>query len=64
MLAGLRLAKLLAVTPDYLASGTEGSDDDRGAVRLFLARLDEHEHRLADIERRRRAGNRFGLAFM
>ncbi len=23
-----------------------------GAVRLFLARLDEHEHRLADIERR------------
>ncbi len=28
---GLRIAKLLAVSPDYLATGTEGSDDERTA---------------------------------
>ncbi len=52
LVAGLRLAKLLGVSPDYLATGSEGSDDDQGAVRLFLVRLDEHEHRLAEVERR------------
>ncbi len=52
LVIGLRLAKLLGVTPDYLAYGTDGSADDQGTMRLFLARLDEHEHRLAKVERR------------
>lgn len=52
LVAGLRIAKLLGVSPNYLATGTEGTDDDRGTVRLFVARLDEHEHRLAEAERR------------
>jgi transcriptional regulator with XRE-family HTH domain len=49
---GLRIAKLLSVTPDYLATGTEGTDDDTGALRAILHRVNEHERRLVEIERR------------
>ncbi len=52
LVVGLRLAKLLGVTPDYLATGTEGSPDDAGLLRVVLARLDDHERRLAGAERR------------
>ena len=53
LVVGLRLAKLLGVTPDYLATGTEGSADDAGALRAILGRLEDHERRLTDAERRR-----------
>jgi transcriptional regulator with XRE-family HTH domain len=47
---GLRIAKRLGVSPDYLATGTEGTDDDRGLLGVILARLDDHERRLAALE--------------
>jgi transcriptional regulator with XRE-family HTH domain len=49
---GLRIAKLLGVSPEYLATGTEGSDDDAGVLRVILGRLNDHERRLAEAERR------------
>lgn len=52
LVVGLRLAKLLGVTPDYLATGAEGSAHDAGPLRVVLARLDDHERRLVEAERR------------
>jgi transcriptional regulator with XRE-family HTH domain len=48
---GLRIAKRLGVSPDYLATGTDGTDDDMGLTRVILARLDDHERRLVNVER-------------
>lgn len=40
------------VTPDYLATGTEGGADDAGLTCVVLARLDDHERRIAALDRR------------
>jgi transcriptional regulator with XRE-family HTH domain len=50
LVVGLRLAKLLGVTPDYLATGAEGGADDAGPLRVVLARIENHERRLAAVE--------------
>ncbi len=52
LVVGLRLAKLLSVSPDYLATGIESADDDTGLTRTILSRLNDHERRLAEAERR------------
>jgi transcriptional regulator with XRE-family HTH domain len=51
LVVGLRIAKLLGVSPDYLAIGDETADD-AGVLRVMLTRLDDHERRLAQAERR------------
>ncbi len=50
LVVGLRLAKMLGVTPEYLAHGTEGSAEDQGVLRVILGRLDDHERRLGIME--------------
>ncbi len=50
LVVGLRLAKMLGVTPDYLATGGEGSADDAGLLRVILGRLENQERRLAAVE--------------
>ena len=50
LIVGLRLAKMLGVSPEYLAFGTEGSADDQGLIRVILGRLDDHERRLGALE--------------
>jgi transcriptional regulator with XRE-family HTH domain len=50
LVVGLRLAKLLSVSPDYLASGTERTDDDTGLTRTILSRLNDHERRIIQAE--------------
>ena len=52
LLAGIRLAKLLGVSAEYLATGTESRADDDGLLRVLLDRLDNHERRLAAMEAR------------
>jgi transcriptional regulator with XRE-family HTH domain len=50
LIVGLRLSKMLGVSPEYLASGTEGSADDQGLLRVILGRLEDHERRLGLLE--------------
>lgn len=54
LVAGLRIAKLLGVTPDYLATGAEGSDDTGLSL---IGRLNDHERRLSELERRSGIGD-------
>ncbi len=52
LVVGLRLAKLLGVTPDYLATGAECGADNAGPLRVVLSRIEDHERRLAAVENR------------
>jgi transcriptional regulator with XRE-family HTH domain len=52
LIVGLRLAKLLGVTPNYLATGSESDAGERGDLRVVVDRLNDHERRLAAAERR------------
>ncbi len=50
LIVGLRLAKMLGVSPEYLASGTDDSPNDQGLTRVILGRLEDHERRLGTLE--------------
>ncbi len=52
LLVGLRIAKSLGVSPEYLASGTGPAESAEPAVVSVLGRLDDHERRLAALEAR------------
>jgi transcriptional regulator with XRE-family HTH domain len=49
---GLRIAKSLGVSPEYLATGTGPSDGDDIPTAPILSRLDDHERRIAVLEAR------------
>jgi transcriptional regulator with XRE-family HTH domain len=52
LLVGLRIAKSLGVSPDYLAGGTGPAGSDEPPVLPLLDRLDDHERRIAVLEAR------------
>jgi transcriptional regulator with XRE-family HTH domain len=52
LLVGLRIAKSLGVSPEYLASGTEPAESVEPAVSPIIGRLDDHERRLTVLEAR------------
>ncbi len=49
---GIRLAKLLGVSAEYLATGTEDGTQETGVQRVVLDRLDDMERRIRLVERR------------